>query len=618
MKLDPYQQQASDHFEGPMLVLAGPGSGKTTVITERLKMLTEKHGVPPENILALSFSRAAAGEIRRRFKQESAVSDAEPLFGTFHSIFYNILRSGQGFSGLRVISENEKYGFLKTRIEELSPEASAQDNVLPELVRIISSIKGSTSPVSVRPPCGLTAADLKRICSSYEEYKLRNSLLDFDDMILKCHRMFSRDRVQLDRWREQFTFLLIDEFQDINTLQYETVKLLAGERANIFVVGDDDQSIYGFRGADPSVMRRFLSDFEDAELVRLRFNYRSSEKIITAAGRLIRKNKDRLDKEIVAAKDAASAAGCGVFITRYENRQAECAALAAGLAELKEPQRAAVLFRGNNDSLLLQHELSISGVPFRVNGKKKSIFEHFIFRDIFAYLKLANEKEMSRADLLRILNKPVRYISPEALRQPGGDLFLKLRRRYAGNLSILTAVRRLENDIGFLKGLPAGAAFMYILKVIGYEKWLSDFRAQGRGGEDTEDMLENIHAVLREAETYEGLILLMNREAVSGPAEAGAPAVSIMTMHASKGLEFDIVFLPDVNEGIVPNMNNSVGGVQEERRLFYVAMTRAKKVLNISFTGQLHGKTAGPSRFIGEMGGDIISDSACGVKIELK
>lgn len=618
MEFNPSQRAAASHFKGPMLVLAGPGSGKTTVMIERLKNLITQHKVPPENILAVTFSRAAAEEMKVRFEEETKGKINEPSFGTFHSVFYNILRSSSPGDHMRLISDREKYEFLKTQAERLSVIPENEKEFFGGLINAISKVKNSVKPVNIALPSGISVMDLKDICMSYERFKSKNGLLDFDDMILKCCRLLSENEEVRRWWQEQFRFLLIDEFQDINELQYETIKLLANAERNIFAVGDDDQSIYGFRGASPAIMKKFLSDFEGARCVRLDVNYRSEAEIIRAAGKIIGKNSDRIPKTIRAFKEESvygrAKASQRVVISRYEDRAAECSAVAKELENCKDLSSVAVLFRGNRDSLLLQHELSVRNIPFQVKGRKQDISVHFIFKDMLAYVRLANAEpdQMERSDILRIINRPVRYIAHDPLRQAddsGTDYIAFMKHFYGSDPGMLARIGLFERSLKTLRGLPADAAYMYILKVIGYEEWLRAFAGDKHmdlsGYEDT---LEVIRAVFNEAGSCVKLLAdvrsgdIPGRQSEREEGEHSNRGVQIMTMHASKGLEFDTVYIPDVNEGVVPNKNNlSGGGLEEERRLFYVAMTRAKSCLRISYVDRLHEKKASPSIFLKEM-----------------
>ncbi|MGI6072153.1 MAG: ATP-dependent helicase [Lachnospiraceae bacterium] len=623
------QSIAISHGKGPMLILAGPGSGKTTVIIQRILHLISRRGVPPDKILAVTFSRAAAGEMKERYEQTVATPDLpansthcrSPAFATFHSIFYNILKTDFPSKYTSIITENEKLTFIRSEIERFNLMYENPNELAREILLCISRLKsfGELPDAALSPVKSVESGIFAEIYSDYSDYLRAGSMVDFDDMIILCHKYLSDDPAALKSWQERFSYILVDEFQDISPMQYKTICLLAGAKSNLFAVGDDDQSIYGFRGASPGMLKTFVADYPEASEVLLNINYRCNKEILSPALRLISQNKDRFEKEIRPAPGKArQLSGNPPFeIRNFPTRKDEYSHIidrlrsitghnAPSVFKKDKPLSIAILFRNNADHALLAKMLSDRNIPFEVTGGTAGFADHFTALDMMAYMRIASKP--SRADLLRIINRPVRYISRTSLEDASENCFGKMLSFYKDNPRMLKAVRKLWADCRYLSELPPFAAIKYIRNVMGYESWLKDFaREKGTEYEELSGSLqafEEYASLFKSPDELEKSVAAENSLQINTDFPPDCPArISIMTMHACKGLEFDIVFIPDANEGIIPNKRALTGGgEEEERRLFYVAMTRAASSLQISYVSSLHNKKAAPSRFLGCLG----------------
>ena len=616
MKFNDSQAIAIHHGSGPMLVLAGPGSGKTAVIIQRIHNLITTFGISPDKILAVTFSRAAAGEMSERFRNlmPDMAADAGPAFATFHSIFLSILKSSSS-EPVTLISQTQKYAFIRSKIERYNLPCESINSLAKEIFLAISKNK-----------CGLSDANsttlsddaFRRISFEYSAYMKLERLIDFDDIIINCLQLLEENPDILKSWQKKFQYILVDEFQDISPMQYKTISLLAGENANIFVVGDDDQSIYGFRGASPDSLRQFLDDFPAARQVLLNINYRCDPLILDNALKVIGRNSDRFEKEISAAKGNENANP--VTLDPFPSRRDEyehiiktiCGYQDAGINDI------AILFRNNADYLLLARMLEDQCISYISADKPTNFLASFAISDILAYMELAaNLRNGSSAPcldiILKIINRPLRYITRDSLKGgeggSAGQCFASMKRAYKDNRRMLTQIQIFEQDLRLIATLRPAAAIRYIRDVIGYDKWLKTYTQDKHTDfEEFESCLDMLEDYAENAGSYKELKEMISKslekaddskKAFTSSGKASIPPVMLLTMHASKGKEFDVVFLPDVNDSIIPNkMMVSENNENEECRLLYVAMTRAKNHLHISWSERLHNKAATLSRFI--------------------
>ncbi len=620
-RLDETQQCAVKHGEGPLLVSAGPGSGKTTVITHHIKYLIENLGIPPQAILVITFTKSAATEMKERFLQLTGERSTQVIFGTFHAIFYQILRRSGGFDHNSILKDNEKYTILRDILK--AQKIYFYENTFAEdLLGEISRVKNKNDIKEFQSTL-LEKEVFQTVFHEYQRRKISLHKIDFDDMVVNCHQLLLEDANVLRKWQESFRFILVDEFQDINPMQYEIVKLLAKSHHNIFAVGDEDQSIYSFRGANPKISFQFLKDYPEAKQLFLAINYRSDKDIVESAKRLISHNKDRFDKDIRSNENSEDIknyikenkksaneiinlrkyTGDSVQIKYFQYEQESYVEIARHLKEMKSAyglSNCAVLFRTNMISPLFFQELKKNNIPYSMKIKSRDWKENMVVKDMLAYFSLA-EGELSRKHFYRIMNKPVRFISRDMISKEymTWALLEENAKRY---FSVLEQVRKLHSDLEYISRMPVFAALGYIRRGIGYEKWLKE---QGgkvcQEGLETLDMLKNIAS---DCETFKEFREVLELSEIKQE-ECTEDAVEIMTYHGAKGLEWPVVFLPDVVEGNVPYKRaHTKEEIEEERRMFYVAFTRAKEKVYIHSLNKDERHKKSPSIFLKELKGE--------------
>ncbi len=611
------QYRAITHGAGAMLVLAGPGSGKTFVVTQRIKYLIEQHHIKPEDILVITFTKAAATEMQDRFAKLNAGKLYPVHFGTFHSIFFQILRHTYRFTAQNIIRERDKYRFLTQIISEMPEELHAQvqieDNIelLQNLLSEISAVKNNGITPQEIQSTTVSQAEFEYIFQKYKQEMNRCKLIDFDDMVLLCRNLLVERPDTLKLWQERFQYILVDEFQDICALQYEVVRLLAKPQDNLFIVGDDDQSIYGFRGSKPEIMMNFTKDYPEAQQVLLNINYRSKQGIVDTAGKLIAHNKIRFAKEVKAQNKQTD--GVNVYSFSSKLKQAESIVLL--IKQYMEQPAAkysdiAILYRTNNHTVYTADKLMKEGIPFHMKEKPQNIYDNPIAKDIIAYLNYALY-ENCLEDFLRIMNRPVRYIKKSTVPRQ----VFRMEALIQNNKSTAYVVQNiveLYESLRFIKGLNPFSAVNFIRKGIGYEAFLKKQALEnGKDAAKEIELLEELMQLAKDFETIpEWLEHIQNYDTImreitqqeNDPNLAQTDAVSMVTMHSSKGLEWKVVILPDVNEGVVPHKKAITDNeLEEERRMFYVAMTRAKENLFLFYIQEKEAGNLLPSRFLDEI-----------------
>ncbi len=676
---NPSQKEAICHFRGPCEVIAGPGSGKTFVLVERILHLISTCGVSPSGILVLTFSKAAAQEMQARYLQKLRDLTAENpppgaafppgnassvTFGTFHSVFLNILKnsSPEHFS---ILDDSRKRTLLRTLFLQYYKRYPKAEE-LSDLSSLISRKKTGESlqrPASAAVCDSLPSSPPQRenvrfsaLFGDYETYLQENSLLDFDDMIAKCVRLLQQDAGLRAFWQKRFPFLLVDEFQDINQEQFEGVRILAGEAANLFVVGDDDQSIYAFRGSNPGIMIGFSRAYPGTHSITLSVNYRSLPPIITCGQKVITQNKTRLPKTAVAARSGSepqqpSMDACTrlmAFCDEKEEREWLCGQLRE--ASTQELASSAIILRSNTQLLEWGAYLEKEGIPCRFFGginkpagrsssnagqkdagtfsalsapqaKRYLAMAAQILELAAGYCKVSGELlsgTVKRADLFLIMNQPERCLLRRRFREETYTEETLLSVYPIGSLE-REALRKLCRDLKTLQRLSPPRALSYLRGIL----------SPGGGKEDDNLVWRALLLALQEKEPSLphrtpaflcGLLLQLNpREIVlqidrlaaaeqeKHPPAAGVPSgregVLLLTMHASKGLEFHTVYLPDLNEGLFPGRRaQSEEAIEEERRLFYVAITRARDRLNLMYLCGTRDNPRRPSRFLTPLG----------------
>jgi DNA helicase-2/ATP-dependent DNA helicase PcrA len=607
MILNKAQKIAVGHKDGAMLVLAGPGSGKTLVITERTKYLIREYNIPEESILVITFTRAAALEMKERFLELMGDNKTAVSFGTFHSVFFTILRHAYRLSPDNIIREDERRVCIKNIILSMRLEYEDENEFISELLSEISMIKGNRIDLSTYYSLSCGDEVFRSIYKEYNKRIKRAKKIDFDDMLLLCYELFSERPDILRIWQNKFRYILVDEFQDINILQYDIVKMLAAPQNNLFIVGDDDQSIYRFRGAKPEIMLNFPVDYPDSKRILLNVNYRSGIHITRLAGHLISHNKTRYEKELTAHNQDGTEVIIGHFETMAEQNKSLVEEILRLVNEKKILSDMAILVRTNLGAGAIIQKLMEYNIPFVAGDNLPNIYDHWITQDIIAYIRIATG-DNSRGLFVRIINRPTRYISRECFDNPE-VCFEDIYDFYEDKEWMRGRIEQLEYDLSMIAKMTPFAAIQYIRKGVGYEEFLREYASLRKMKfEELIDVIDEVQESSRGFKTYSEWFNHMEqykeelKRQTQNKRYNSQNGINIMTMHSSKGLEFSVVFLPDVNEGITPHKKAVIPeDIEEERRLFYVAMTRAKSLLYIFSSRQRYNKAMSPSRFITEI-----------------
>ena len=605
MSLSEAQTRAVAHAEGPCICLAGPGSGKTTVITQRVKYLIEKRGVSPSGILVITFTKAAAIEMKERFGRLMGGKYLPVTFGTFHAVFFGILKNAYHYTAANILREEQKYQFLKEITGRMNLEIEDEAEFLSGITMEISKVKNDRIALEHYYSANCSDEIFREIYGRYQQKLGSARLLDFDDMLVYTYELLKERKDIREGWQRRFPYILIDEFQDINQIQYDVIRLLAAPKNNLFIVGDDDQSIYRFRGARPEIMLNFGKDYPEAKLVKLEANYRSTENIIKAAGRVIVNNTMRYPKEIHGVKAAGEKIEVHGFVTQAQENTFLVRKVKEYLEGGYRPEDIAVLFRTNTGGRLMISKFMEYNIPFRMRDIMPNIYEHWIARDIISYIRMA-QGSRERKEFLRVINRPKRYVSREALDSMEIS-FENLREYYEDKEWMTERIDKLEYDLGLLKNMTPYAAINFIRRGIGYEEYLFDYAQYRRmKPEELYEILNELQEAAKNFKTYDDWFRHMEEYAETLKRQAkeqqDSHAVNFTTLHSAKGLEFPIVFLADANEGNMPHRKAVLDAdMQEERRMFYVGMTRAKEHLHIYYAREKYGKVLQPSRFVEEL-----------------
>jgi DNA helicase-2/ATP-dependent DNA helicase PcrA len=621
--LNPAQREAVTATEGPLLVVAGAGAGKTRVITYRIAYLIEQGKARPDEILAVTFTNKAAEEMRQRVEQLVSLSAAaSPWTSTFHSFCARLLRREAPVLGLRrdfsIYDDEDQERLVRSLLKELGEDdrAWAARGVLERISRSKTAGRGPGDWESSSNPLERRQAE---VYQRYQDSLRRAAALDFDDLLLEAVRLLAEHPEARARWQQRFRYLQVDEYQDTNRPQYELVRLLAPpspelgpQQPNVCVVGDEDQSIYGWRGADYGNIFRFEEDFPARRLILLEQNYRSTQPILDVATAVIRNNRTRKGKVLWSENRQ----GAKVQICEAPDAFAEARFVAETLwgARREDPTaKLAVLYRTNAQSRLYEEALRALDLPYKVVGGF-SFYKRAEVRDLLAYVRAARNPADEQS-LLRIINTPPRGIGATTLerlaRHAQENRVPLWEALEATELKPVEAFRRLLLSLGqILEARPFSQALEEILRTSGYEQWLTEQKtaeAEGR----LENLQELIEAAAESEARGETLEAFLDRAALVSDADeydATVP-VTLMTLHSAKGTEFDTVFLVGLEEGLLPH-NRSLdtdADIEEERRLCYVGMTRARTRLYLLRALRRRSWAAGesdetePSRFLLEV-----------------
>lgn len=577
------QLKAITHHSGPALVLAGPGSGKTFTIVQHIQYLIHDKKIPPEEILVVTFSKAAAIEMQTRYL-ESADSDpsTNPVrFGTFHSLGYQILRSTGQFRNFSLITEKQKYHRLEVILknEGLSSLCTHDQEVI--LLNVLAARKAGGREKTSMELLDVNSAefDVEKLFSLYQSDLEERKLLDYDDLILKCNELLKKSPELLERYQQLFTHILVDEFQDINASQYELITMLALPQKELFVVGDDDQSIYGFRGSRPEFMREFLQQYTDVKRYELTSNYRSGERIVALGRQIIEQNKERFSKEFLPKKR-----GGEVSFQHLNTRREEEELLVQDIRRnsMQCLDQTAIIVRTNLEAR--QYETLLKGKQLPAAGsvrKEQGVFQSEVAEDLYAFLRFLYEGG-HRKDFLRIMDK----LEPDLTRKALISEIVReeeLMRYYRNHGEMLARIRKLFSKLALAKHLQVHLAIQLFRNEMGYDSYLRNKSRSYAEYEEKKKIAQTVQETFvsyQRTKPLDDFISQCQEKEKSSPVVEQRKGIHVLTMHASKGLEFQHVYLPDLNEGIIPPKGVvDAKLIEEERRLLYVAVTRAREKL---------------------------------------
>ncbi|CEQ19107.1 ATP-dependent helicase [Paraclostridium sordellii] len=615
-KLNENQKDAVLHINGPCMVLAGPGSGKTRVITYRILNLVLNNNINPKNILAISFTKASSMEMKNRALSLSNDRRLNSVnYGTFHSVFFRILRFFEKYELDCILDEKNKKFAIKGILKNLNVENAEDEDTILGVINEISYVKNELMDKIDFDSEILTSDEFCRVYNMYEEYKESIKKIDFDDMLIKTYNLLKQNKQILDRVRSVYRYILVDEFQDINKVQFEVIKLIASPNNNIFVVGDEDQSIYGFRGSRPDFLLEFEDYFKGSKKYVLDINYRSKKDITDIANKLIQNNENRYEKSIKCDREHKG-------IVKYintEDAEEEAKFIAKDILSKCEDNCTnyddfAVIYRTNIQSRALVDAFMDMHIPFVVRDSIVTIYDHWVARDLLAYLRLGIDTTLSE-DWIRIINKPFRYISKDSIKLASED------RDFIGALinkanlhpKQVKTLNDLEIDLSYLKTLSPKNAISYIRTSLDYDRYVLDYcsnrKIKPTGLIEILNELESSSTHFKTINEYLEHIEKVKSEIVESKNNKNSEGVIFTTMHSAKGLEFPYVYIIGANEGTIPHEKSydieddkkRKEAIEEERRLLYVGITRAQDELYISSPKNKYGRKVFQSRFIDEI-----------------
>ena len=612
-KLNENQLKAVNHLDGPCMVLAGPGSGKTRVITYRIANMVVNKNIKPTSILAISFTKASSIEMKNRaLSLSNDFRMNKVTYGTFHSVFFRILRYFENYNIESILDEKTKRIGLKNILKGLNIENADDDETIGQVINEISYVKNELMDKRDFKSEVLTNDEFIKVYNFYEEYKQQMNKIDFDDMLIKTYELLKNNKAALDRVRSVYRYILVDEFQDINKVQFEALKLIANPSNNIFVVGDEDQSIYGFRGSRPDFLLEFEEYFSNTKKVLLDINYRSKGEIINIANRLIEKNTNRYEKVIKCGQGN----GAKVNYISPEDSEEEAVYIAKDIKnkvqeDYTEYTDFAVIYRTNIQSRALVDVFMDMRIPFVVKDSIVTIYDHWAAQDILAYLRIGVNPN-SNKDWMRIINKPFRYISKDNLNliKDEPDFINSLINKCDLHPKQVKTINDLDIDISYVKGLNPKNAISYIRTTLDYDRYILDYCANRKiktnGLIEILNELESSATNFKTIQEYLEHIERVKSEIVDNKNNKETDGVIFTTMHSAKGLEFKNVYIIGANEGTIPHEKSyeiddeekKNDQIEEERRLMYVAITRAEENICISSPINKYGKRVSKSRFV--------------------
>ncbi len=607
-KMNKEQNEAVSWRNGPLLVLGTPGSGKTTVIVNRIVNMTENLKVNPQNILVITFTVAAANSMKERYKKISGREKCMVRMGTFHSFFYWILRTAYPRKNWKVLSEVEKKSMIRKIMVAIDSENYDNDDILNSVLRQMDALTADLIDLQHFYATDIGEEDFRIIVRRYEDEKKKMEAIDFNDMSTKTFELLKNRPDILKQIQILYPYIMVDEFQDTNRIQYEILKLLSHPGDNLFAVGDDDQSIYGFRGARPDIMLSFPKEFQGAKVLQLKENYRCANRIVALSSQLIGHNKKRYPKALQSARDIEG----NVFVSLSENEEEQNQLIVdrirGAIKRGVEPGEIAVLFRTNVSPRRLIYGLKQVNVPFQVKDRLPNIFENVSVRPIMAYLAFANG-DYSRNNFLAFMNRPVRYISRNMVNTEKVSIQRMIRENKDKDY-LVNKLNALAEDLQMIRKLPPASAVNYIRNVVRYNADIKERAIEKQLDEEAINAyLDEFVSMIQDCKDYKELLQVKEQyekmlleQAESRRNQRTENAVQLMTMHSAKGLEFKEVHIMNIFEGEIPYRKAKQDyEIEEERRGFYVALTRGKDTLYLYSPKDYRGRKVEISRFMSEM-----------------
>lgn len=633
MELNKNQKMAVEHLDGPCLVLAGPGSGKTRVIADRIIYMIENCNVAPRRILAISFTKASSIDMKKRTMSLSNNEQIKKVnFGTFHSSFFRILRRYSGVKLEDLISEVDRFKLIKSILKHLKISNYSDDDVS-DVLSEISLVKNEMMKSSDFESQTFSQSEFQDIFRLYEKAKNAANKIDFDDMLILTYILLKKSPEVLNIVRQVYKYILIDEFQDINRVQFEVIKLIAEPSNNVFAVGDEDQSIYGFRGARPDFMMDFEKYFESAKCIVLDVNYRSRKNIVQLSQNLIKNNKNRHEKNInsnrsesgeiryIYPKDTDDEANIIAkeikSLVESENIREEKKS-SNNEKKLFEYSDFAVIYRTNRQARAFVDVFMDNRIPFVLKDSARSIYDHWVSQDIISYLRIAANIG-NNEDWSRIINKPFRYISKSAVSSAlkSDDFFQSLMNNSDIKDFQKKNLEELYDDLQYVRSLAPEYGISYIRSTLDYDRYILEYCHERKI--KAKQIVEILDELETSAKSYKSIFDYFKhienvREEIKKRTEKKTTSmdnietdgVVLTTMHSAKGLEFKNVYVAGVNDSVIPFIPSDEekpkdSNYEEERRLLYVGITRAKDNIVISAPSKRFGKSIAESRFLKEL-----------------
>jgi DNA helicase-2/ATP-dependent DNA helicase PcrA len=584
------QEEAIHTVNKQVLVIACPGSGKTTTLLRRIHYMVTEAGISAAQILMITFTKAAADEMNKRYV--SMYGDNPGVtFATIHSLCFSIVKK-YGKKNVSVLSDIEIYNYFNYRVKYLD-QINDKDNFVADVILDISVMKNNMISLSdYEPACTDNKELFASLYTGYEKYKEKESKVDFDDMLVMAKDILDNEPEVLLYLKNRYSYIQVDEYQDTNYIQRYIIYKLAGKEGNLAVVGDDDQSIYMFRGARPEIMLNFSKDYPECKVIHMSTNYRSLKEIIKTADHVVKHNSQRFAKDFYGAREEKGK----VFFRNYLNNTSQLGGVLHKVRELLEqgvkPEQIAILYRTNKESMPFAEYFMREKIPFQCNERLKSKYHHWIFQDIQAYWKLSRGKK-DKISFQRILNHPNRYFYGKAFHSVDPNLSSLKQAVWEQKGGVHWQLQKgLENaetlfqHFKILNTFSKPEVFMnYLYKATGYNDYLKEYAKLRKL--DVKELTVVWNNLLDEAKLYGSwdawgrYIVAYNRQLQQ--ANKSKDGITLSTMHRAKGLEWDYVFIINCVDGTIPHSNAMTPEeIEEERRLFYVAMTRAKDFLYLS------------------------------------